>query len=675
MRKIKITDTTIRDIFQNLSPGNINIKNFDEILKLIDEINFESLEVWGGASFERMLSNNFDKSPWEILSYIKSKVSGTPLQALLGARNLVNFDYYPKDIIKRFIRLSSKNGISIFRIYDALNDIENLKVTIDEVLKNGSKCQGTIIYDPDKKEEFYIDFITELRSLGCHSVCIKDAESTLIPQKSKELFMNLNKINEFDIYLNTKNLKGLQVSNYFEALTNGCSGIDLSFISSSYYDNNLPTVFPLILSLKDSEISHLLNKDRIDELYRLIKKDIYPNIHKNITFSSMLFSNLNKNLLPGWLILMLENQLSEIGAIDKFEIVFEEILRIKKEVGNPSMSTPIGQIIGGQAILNTLISDKRWEIISDEMQLLLKGSFGKLPDKIDDNILNVLKSYENIENISDLKNEDLYESCKSDLKKYSQDEEDILSYCFFPDRTIKFLKQKKKLRSNPIDGLKKEEIYELTQKESEKILKSINKNDFFIKENGRKSENEQPDKDDNMINISNLDVKKIKEIIELLENSNLDEIKIESGDIKLTLNKSGKIKTQNSADNFELSRLRDLEYSTEKPSGPISENLAEQPKTTEKNISAGPEDMSNNKNIIEVKSPIVGVFYNSPTPGEPPFVTIGKKVRKGDTLCIVEAMKLMNKINSDYDGIVEKILVTNEEPVEYDQAMMIIKTF
>ena len=474
MRKIKITDTTIRDMFQNSNPEIINIKNFDRILKLIDEAGFDSLEVWGGASFERMLSNNFNKSPWEILSYIKSKISLTPLQASIGARNLVDFDYYPKDIIRKFIRISSKNGISAFSVYDALNDIENLKFTIEEVLRNNLKCQGAIIYDSNKKEEFYIEFVEKLQSMGCDSACIKDTESILVPYKSKKLFMDLDKTNEFDVFLNTQNIKGVQALNYLEAIINGCSGINLSFIPSLYCNNSLPTIFPLILSLKNFAINHLLKNDKIDELYDLAKKNIYPRIRKKNTFYIMPLVNMDKNLLPGWLMLMLENQLEEIGAIDKFDLVFEEILKIKKEVGNPSLSTPIGQIIGGQAILNTLISDKRWEIISDEMQLLLNGVFGKLPDKIDDNITNILKNYGISENIQSSKNEHLYENCKSYLKKYSQDEEHILSYCFFPDRTLKLLKQKKKLQSNPFTGLGEKESGDLTR---EKFKNTINYSD------------------------------------------------------------------------------------------------------------------------------------------------------------------------------------------------------
>src|SRR5450830_1839728 len=407
MKKIKIIDTSIKDLFKNASSENINVKNFEEIFKTIDEVSFESLEVWGGSSFERMLSNNFNRSPWETLSYIKSIISKTPLQALIGAKNLVSFDYYKDDIIKRFIKLSSMHGISIFRVYDALNDIENLKPVIEEILNSGSACQGTIIYDSTKNEEYYLNFILKLKSLGCQSACIKDAESMLTPQKSKELFKKLNAAIGFDIYLSTQNLKGLQVLNYFEAVSSSCSGIDLSFIPSIYYDNYVPSIYPVILSLKEGEINHSLCKEKVDRLYELIKKDVYPNLDKNITYSSIIFNHANKNLLPEWLILMLENQLSELGETDKFDKVFEEILRIKKEVGNPSLSTPVGQIIGGQAILNTLISNKRWEIISDEMQLLLSGGFGKLPEEIDSSILNLIGNIEKFDNKAREMNGDL----------------------------------------------------------------------------------------------------------------------------------------------------------------------------------------------------------------------------------------------------------------------------
>jgi oxaloacetate decarboxylase alpha subunit len=370
---------------------------------------------------------------------------------------------------------------------------------------------------------------------------------------------------------------------------------------------------------------------------------------------------------------MLENQLSELGELDKLDKVFEEILRIKKEAGNPSLSTPVGQIIGGQAILNTLISNKRWEIISDEMQSLLTGGFGKLPEKIDDKILNLFHIYSHpdpdMENILEVKNENLYESCKNDLKKYSQNDEDILSYCFFPDRTIKFLNQKKKIKSNPIEGIKKEFTQELTSKNTLKILDKVKKDEELFEKN------EKPVlvRNEDMNNFKDLDIKKIKEIINLLESSNIEEIKIESADVKITLNKTCNINKEKITDNTVLTKSKNLINSVKEDKSFSEISLDNKQKVIEKTIPAETANLMESSDLVEIKSPIVGTFYSAPSPNEPPFVTEGKSINKGDTLCIIEAMKLMNKINSDYDGIINKILVSNEESVEYGQTIMVIK--
>ena len=665
MKKINITDTSIKDIFKSSKAESINIKNLEEIFKTIDEVGFESLEVWGGSCFEKMLSNNFNKSPWEILSYIKTFVSKTPLQALIGAKNLVSFDYFPDDIIKRFIKLSSQHGISIFRVYDALNDLENLKPAIETILSNSSICQGTIIYDSKKNEQYYFDFVSSLKRLGCQSVCIKDAESMLIPQRANELFKAMSEIKGIDIYLSTQNLKGLQVLNYFEAISNNCSGIDLSFIPASYYDNFVPSVYPIILSLKYGEIGHNLNKEKVDMLYELIKKNVYPDLEKDTRFSSIIFNHANKNLLPEWLMLMLENQLGELGETDKFDIVFEEILKIKKEVGNPSLSTPIGQIIGGQAILNTLISNERWEIISDEMVLLLNGSFGKLPEEIDSKVLHLNDSIKRNDQELKKTGEDLFESCKKGIKKLSQFEEDILSYCFFPDRTLKFLNKKKNIKSNPISGIKSDPLKDLSASDAVKVLEKTK----TIEDLNEKKETIAFGEND-MNNFKDLDTRKIKEIMELLESSNLEEIKIESGDMRITLNKKSLSAGRPELENIDLSRLKDVLIETEKFSKKKETLSQKEDNDSGKTL---PKEFTE-PGVVEIKSPIVGTFYAAPSPGESPFTVEGATVKKGDPLCIIEAMKLMNKINSDYEGTILKILVANEEPVEFDQTIMTIKT-
>jgi len=280
--------------------------------------------------------------------------------------------------------------------------------------------------------------------------------------------------------------------------------------------------------------------------------------------------------------------------------------------------------------------------------MLLSGDFGKLPEEIDNRVLNLTGDIKKLDQKTRKTNGDMFESCKNDIKKLSQSEEDILSYCFFPDRTIKFLNKKKKIKSNPISGIKKDPVRDLSAEDTAKVLEKV-KTDEDLNEKNKNS----AFKEDDMNNFKDLDIKKIREIIDLLENSNLEEIKIESGDIRITLNKKGPLAPRKNLENIDISRLKDVLIEAEE--------------------SSNNKELMKDPGLIEIKSPIVGTFYASPTPGEPPFAVEGAAVKKDDPLCIIEAMKLMNKINSDYDGTIIKILVSNEEPVEYGQTIMTIK--
>jgi oxaloacetate decarboxylase alpha subunit len=614
MRKIKINDITIRDIFQNTEPEYIDTGIFDTILKHLNGIKYDSLEVLGGSSFEKILESSLGMAPLEVVSYIKNKIRSTPLQVLIGARNLGGLEVYSKDIIKRFIKQCVENGINIFRVYDSLNDPDNLKYTISTVVENNAACQGTIIYDGLQNTSFYIKTSKKLKNYGCSSICIKDVESTILPKKAAELFKGLSGEVDIPLFFSASNLRGLQILNYFEACRNGCNGVDLSLLPSSYNDYN-PTVFSYILSLKDTDISHNLDCAKVIQLSEVIKRYIYPYIKQDLFSTTFILNNTNKNLLPKWLISSISHQLEEIGETEAMDSVLEEIFTIKNEIGSPSLATPVGQIIGSQAILNTVISDYRWEILCDEIKKLICGYFGKLPRKVDKKILEKLENAPDEEKtVVKLEDEDIYEKCKSELENLSGKEEDILSYCFFPEKTRKFLEKKKtghkKLLAGKDTGITGAGI---TFKRS---------------------------KSDPMAKLQNLDVKKIREITSLVESSNIEEIKLEVEGVKISINNP----------KFRAAK-QDI----------VKEKAPEQPKEKK------PED------LIEVKSPIVGTFYSAPGPDSPPFVKAGDRVKKGDTLCIIEAMKLMNKINSDYDGQVTDILVSNEDAVEFDQVLMVIK--
>ncbi|MCG2788633.1 MAG: acetyl-CoA carboxylase biotin carboxyl carrier protein [Actinomycetia bacterium] len=617
MRKIKINDITIRDLFQSIEPRYINLQVLDELIKHIDKIKFDSIEIFGGSAFEKMLQNNFNKSPFQIAEYIKNKLPAAKLQALVGARNLAGMEIYPKDIISRFIKQSVQHGIGKFRVYDTLNDIENLKFTISEIVKNGAICQGTIIYDNFRDIDFYTQMAKELSDEGCSSICIKDVESTLIPYKTEQLFKNLTTDIDKPFYFSVYNLRGLQVSNYYSACMAGCAGFDFSFIPSSYNDFN-PSIFPFILSLKDTKIENNLDYLKILELYEWVKKYIYPSIRQDLINSSYFYSNKNQNLVPKWLLTSISHQLNEIGEIDKLYNVLEEVFKIKNEMGNPPLVTPVGQIIGSQAILNNIIADYRWEITNDEIKKLIFGYYGQLPRAVDPDIksrisggeisTDVIKNY-------DYEVENTYNHCASELKGITNKEVDIITYCFFPEETLKFLNNRKPKAA----GLSKIE----DQKPQPPVSNVLLGETISGKQN---------------ISLEAIDIRKIREITDLVESSNIDEIKLEIDGVKISINKKSQI----------TAATKNVE--------PAAENIS-----------------AKDSNLIQIKSPIVGTFFRSASPEAPPFLNVGDRVKKGDTICIIEAMKLMNKINSEHNGEVMEILVQNEEAVEYNQVLALIK--
>ncbi len=613
MKKIKINDITLREIFQNTDLRYLDIDTFDMILSHINDLDYSSLEIMGASSFERILESNFNLTPLGLISYIRKKVPSIPFKILVGARNMFGLEVYSDDIIKRSIQQCVRNGIGVFKVYDSLNNIENLKYTASLVRESGSSCQGTIIYDNYKDMDFYVKTAKELEKNGCNSVCIKDVESTIVPKKAEELFKALRETVSIPKFFSASNLRGLQIVNYFKACQGGCDGVDLSFLPSSYSDSS-HTVFLFLLSLKDTDISHNLENSKLDQLNDIIKMHVYPFIKQDLFSTNFIHSSVNKNLLPRWLISSINHQLAEIGETESIDSVLEEVFKIKNEIGNPTLATPIGQIIGSQAILNSVISDSRWEILCDEIKKLIWGYYGKLPGKIDKKILDKLESSPDSSNLKDnLKVGDIYEQYKNELLTLSDKEEDILSYCFYPEKTRKFLEKKK------VSQKKTRSI-----KDSEPITGNIN---FKGKKSGQ------------LAKLNNIDIKKIREIANLVETSNIEEIKLEVEGVKISIN--------NPRHKF-----------TEQPASKEKASETKEKKSSE---------------LIEIKSPIVGIFYSSPAHDSPPFVNIGDRVKKGDTLCVIEAMKLMNKINSEYDCKITDILVSNEEAVEFDQTLMILR--
>ena len=371
-----------------------------------------------------------------------------------------------------------------------------------------------------------------------------------------------------------------------------------------------------MLSLKGTQVSYNIDYPKAVELSDIIQKYIYPYIKQDLFPTKFILDHSNKNLMPKWLISSIYKQLEDIGETKSIDLVLGEVFKIKNEIGNPSLSTPIGQIIGSQAVLNTVISDYRWEILCDEIKKLIAGYFGKLPRKIDEKIASNFEDLNKKEKDKiSLEIKDTYNKCKEELKDLSAREEDILGYCLFPVKARKNIEGKisKKSRTR----VEKE----LDMRKAGIPLKNIKTN--------------------SLSGLEGLDVKKLREITNLVENSNIDDIQLEIDGVKISINNSKAVSPQ--------------------PGQAKPEKVE--------------EDMLKEKasGLIEVKAPIVGTFYTSAGPDEPAFIQAGSIVKKGDTLCIIEAMKLMNKINAEYSGEVVDILVSDGDAVEFGQIIISLK--
>jgi oxaloacetate decarboxylase (Na+ extruding) subunit alpha len=618
MKTIKINDITLRDIFQSIDPGDLDRKKLLAILEGYEGLEYDSLEIMGGSSFEKILETGLNMNPFQVCSFIKSIITATPLQALIGTRNLIGLEIYDRSLMKRFIRESIKNGISIFRVYDSLNDIENFRHTVSEIVESDASCQGTIIYDDLQDGQYYVKTAEKLVDMGCSSICIKDAESTMIPHRAAEIFSLMSDSLEAPVYFSASDLRGLQTLNYFEAAVNGCNGFDLSFLPSSYNDFT-PTVFSFLLSLKDSDIGYNVDYQKITEQGELIKKHVYPFIKQDLFSTRFILNQTNTNLLPKWLITDINNQLVEIGEAGALDQVLEEVSKIKSEIGNPSLSTPVGQIVGSQAVLNSVVSEKRWEILSDEVRNLIQGVYGRLPRKVDSEIQEIVGNIPETEK-DRAQETDVFSDCSRELEGVTDRDEDILSYCFFPEKTRAYLESK-------TGGTA--------------AIRQTTSPAAATRRSAAGGEEPVP-----LSSLKDLDTKKLKEIASIVDSSNIDEINLELDGIKITINNMMDTKTA-------------AGQRTSVPPGSMASQAGE-----------GPELGADETGI---SSPIVGTYYASPSPEDPAFVKAGDSIRKGDTLFIVEAMKHMNRVNSEFDGTVSKILVQNEEAVEYGQTVMIIK--
>ncbi|MDH5436074.1 MAG: sodium-extruding oxaloacetate decarboxylase subunit alpha [Gammaproteobacteria bacterium] len=441
MAKINITDTILRDAHQSLIATRMRTEDMLPICPKLDKVGYWSLEVWGGATFDSCV-RFLKEDPWERLRRLREALPNTRLQMLLRGQNLLGYRHYSDDVVKAFVKQSAENGIDVFRIFDALNDLRNLKVSIEAVKAAGKHAQGTICYttSPVHNVKQFVEMARELETMGCDSIAIKDMAGLLTPMITGELVKALIEAVKIPIHVHSHDTSGLASMCQLKAIENGCQYIDTA-ISTFAGGTSHPPTESMVAALRETEFDTGLDLKLLQEIglyfYGVRKK--YHQFESDFTGVD---TRVQVNQVPGGMISNLANQLKEQGAIDRMNDVLEEIPRVRADLGYPPLVTPTSQIVGTQAVLNVLTGD-RYKNITNEVKLYLQGRYGKAPGKVNTMVRQKAIGNEDVIDCRPadrLKNE--METLRTEIKKLAKSEEDVLTYAMFPDIARKYMEER-----------------------------------------------------------------------------------------------------------------------------------------------------------------------------------------------------------------------------------------
>jgi len=441
MAKVNITDTILRDAHQSLIATRMRTEDMLPICERLDQIGYWSLEVWGGATFDTCV-RFLKEDPWERLRLLRQALPNTRLQMLLRGQNLLGYRHYADDVVCSFVKQAAENGIDVFRIFDAMNDLRNLQTSIKAVKEANKHAQGTLCYttSPDHNLQYFISLGRELEKMGCDSIVIKDMAGLLTPSITAELVKALVEQVSIPVHLHSHATAGLASMCQYKAVENGVFGIDTAISSFSQGTSHPPTE-SMVAAFKNTEFDTGLDLPALQEIgfyfYEVRKK--YHQFESEFTG---LDTRVQVNQVPGGMISNLSNQLKEQGALTRMNDVLEEIPRVRKELGYPPLVTPTSQIVGTQAVLNVL-GGERYKTITNEVKLYLQGKYGKAPGKISPQVQHMAIGNEDV---IDCRPADLLPNEMDKLRKeigvLAHNEDDVLTYAMFPDIGRTFLEER-----------------------------------------------------------------------------------------------------------------------------------------------------------------------------------------------------------------------------------------
>ncbi|MFH1715162.1 MAG: pyruvate carboxylase subunit B [Elusimicrobiota bacterium] len=608
---IAITDTTLRDAQQSMWSPHISANEIKLLIRDIDQIGFHSLDVWGGGTFESSL-RNWGEDPWERLSLISQNIKHTPLQMVIRGKSIVGYHHYPIDLLEEFIKTSINNGISIVRIFDPLNDINNLKDAFRIIKENKAHAQGTICYSisPSHSLKKFINFGKELKAEGADSIAIKDAAGILTPENAIALIKGLKEEVGLPLQLHSHLTSGLINVTYFEAVKNDINIIDCT-LSPLSLPAAQPSVETIVTLFENTPYKPNINLDKLysasDKLHAIcrikeIGKQIVP-LNDHAIF---------EHQLPRGAYSFLYNQLLERNATDKLEEVLKEVPKVRKELGNPPLYIPITLFIVAQSVYNILMKE-RYAIIPKEIKDFVNGAYGRVPGAINQKIIDKInESSSSVDSqITASPSFSLSAAKKMLDPKYVKKETDYITFALFPELAQEFFFERE--NPTPKNQLESKQTQDITAEEE--IL---------------------------MLNKMMLD-------------KNVTEFELDEQDHYIYIRKS--------SDQAEISRHIPTHTTQVIDHSPI----------TAQSISSASDKADTEEQGEFISSPIVGVFYSKPSPSSPAYVNINDKISKGQTVCIIEAMKVMNEIKAPYNCQIIRTAVTDKDSVKPNDPLFYIK--
>lgn len=449
-KKVQFVETVLRDANQSLIATRLPYDKFEPMLETIDKAGYYAAECWGGATFDVCL-RYLHEDPWERLRKIRAKMPNTKLQMLLRGQNVLGYSHYPDDFVKLFVTKAVENGMDVIRIFDALNDVKNLKVAMEATNKAGAIASGTISYttSPVHTHKKYVEMVKELKEMGAKTICIKDMAGIMGPKEAYDLVSAIKDAVDLPIDLHTHSTTGLAFMTYLKAVEAGVDIIDTA-ISPFSGGTSQPATETMAYALR--QLGYEVDLDdactkKIADYFKGVRDEYIKDgtlMPKSLTTDTQCLTYQ----VPGGMLSNLLSQLKQMNALDRFDEALLETPKVRADLGYPPLVTPTSQMVGVQAVRNVL-DGERYKTVSKEIKAYCRGEYGTTPAPINPEIQKkILGDEKPITGRYADTLEPVVEKTRKQLEGVARSDEDVLSYIAFPNLAEKFFQERKEKEEN-----------------------------------------------------------------------------------------------------------------------------------------------------------------------------------------------------------------------------------